>query len=285
VDTDPGFYGRRVVPVLGDFEMNRAFTLLELLVVLVIILIVSAIALPVVLPALAHRQASESARIFQAQLAGARDAAIRDNAPSGIRLLPDPTMISFLPNGQVDPSKPLAYNRMIPISQAPNYSEGQIMVWPSGPLPSAVAALPYSGPGTSATPNPTWGQTSALMFYQALTDSTGQPLSPTYWFWNVRVGDEIQYQGSGPWYRIIGPYVQPNAEGFVNVGPPGTTSPLTDANGNPLDFILLVNGRDDDSDGWIDPGWDGVDNDGKNGIDDIGEWIEQEKWLGSLGGN
>ena len=69
---------------------RAGFTLIELLVVITIILIVSAVALPTVLPALAHRQVSEAARILQAALAGARDAAIRDNAPSGIRLLPDP---------------------------------------------------------------------------------------------------------------------------------------------------------------------------------------------------
>ncbi len=58
------------------------FTLIELLVVITIILIVSAVALPTVLPALQHRQVSEAARILQAVLAGARDAAIRDNAPA-----------------------------------------------------------------------------------------------------------------------------------------------------------------------------------------------------------
>ena len=58
--------------------------------VITIILIVSAVALPTVLPALSHRQVSEAARIFQGALVGARDSAIHNNAPSGIRLLPDP---------------------------------------------------------------------------------------------------------------------------------------------------------------------------------------------------
>ena len=38
--------------------------------VILIILLVSAVALPVVLPAMAHREVSEAARILQAALAG-----------------------------------------------------------------------------------------------------------------------------------------------------------------------------------------------------------------------
>jgi len=70
----------------------RGFTLIELLVVITIIVLVSAAALPTILPALNHRQVSEAARILQAALAGARDAAIRANEPRGIRLLPDPAL-------------------------------------------------------------------------------------------------------------------------------------------------------------------------------------------------
>ncbi len=47
-------------------------------------------ALPTVIPAFNHRQVSEAARILQGGLAGARDTAINNNAPAGIRLLPDP---------------------------------------------------------------------------------------------------------------------------------------------------------------------------------------------------
>ena len=44
---------------------RRAFTLVELLVVITIILLISAVALPTVLPAMRHRQVSEAARQLQ----------------------------------------------------------------------------------------------------------------------------------------------------------------------------------------------------------------------------
>ena len=74
-------------------RISRGFTLIELLVVILIILLVSAVALPTVIPAITHRQVSEAARILQADLVGARDAAINTVRPAGIRLLPDPVFI------------------------------------------------------------------------------------------------------------------------------------------------------------------------------------------------
>src|SRR5262245_35643429 len=78
--------------VSGQLPKARrgGFTLIELLVVITIILIVSAVALPMVLPALSHRQVSEAARILQGALVGARDSALKNGTASGIRLLPDP---------------------------------------------------------------------------------------------------------------------------------------------------------------------------------------------------
>ena len=71
---------------------RSGFTLIELLVVILIILLVSAVTLPSIISAMSHRQVSEAARILQAALVGARDSAIHNNAISGIRLLPDPTI-------------------------------------------------------------------------------------------------------------------------------------------------------------------------------------------------
>ena len=91
---------------------RAGFTLMELLVVMLIILLVSAVTLPTVIPAIAHRQVSEAARILQAGLAGARDLALNNNAPAGIRLLPDPVFNGINPaTGNLDPSRILASNR------------------------------------------------------------------------------------------------------------------------------------------------------------------------------
>lgn len=270
--------------------MRRGFTLIELLVVITIIALISVIALPTIIPALSHRQVSEGARTLQGALAGARDQALHDNAPSGIRLVPDPAFpLIYLPNGQLDPRQPLAANRIIPIGPAPDYNDGQIVQW-IGVLPPQVAGLPYPGPGTPAVPNPTYAQTSALMVYESILDANNQVQNPTSWFWNIRIGDKIQINNAGPWYTVIGPMVitpaQGNSELFVNIGPAGTRSPLPDPNGSPgfPEFLLLVNGRDDNKDGYPDNGWDGVDNDGINGPDDIGEWNgsnpEIERWAG-----
>src|SRR5271166_5925848 len=77
---------------------RRGFTLIELLVVILIILLVSAVVLPTVIPAVSHRQVSEAARILQGALVGARDTAINNNAPAGIRLLPDPVLNGINPS-------------------------------------------------------------------------------------------------------------------------------------------------------------------------------------------
>lgn len=259
---------------------RRGFTLIELLVVITIILILF------VVGAVAYRmsgnQTDAAARLLQAALVGARDEAIKTGQPAGIRLLPDPAFPQrYLANGQIDPSQPLAANRIIPIAAAPNYTEGELTKW-TGPLPAAVATLPYGGPGTPANPNPTWGNTSALMVFESILNNQGALNSPTSWWWNIRIGDKLQIGGAGRWFTVVGPMLTPNPELYVNVGPAGTQSPLqqTLANGATAypEFLLLVNGVDDNRDGYIDSGWDGVDNDNQNGIDDIGEWVETEVW-------
>ena len=138
----------------GSGRPGGGFTLIELLVVILIILLVSAVVLPTVLPAISHRQVSEAARILQGALAGARDTAINNNAPAGIRLLPDPVL-----NGQslnapggiagvstLDPTRILASNRYIPIQLAPDYSEGKVSVIRDIVTPFGQATLlPYGG--------------------------------------------------------------------------------------------------------------------------------------------
>jgi prepilin-type N-terminal cleavage/methylation domain-containing protein len=256
---------------------GRGFTLIELLVVILIILIISAVALPTVLPAINHRQVSEAARLLQGGLAGARDNAIRENQPNGIRLLPDPTYpITWVTNAagvpSINPNTILAYNRFVPIEAAPEYNEGMVSIYPTHTYPSGLLVA-----GLTA------GGAPCLVLEEAVTTSKGMPNSPTSWFWNIRVGDKVQVNGAGPWYTVAGPMVTGaaggNSELFVNVGAPGTQSPFQRGNFFP-DFLLLVNGRDDNNNGWIDEGFDGVDNNGNGVTDELAEW-EAEAWHGA----
>lgn len=234
---------------------RRAFTLIELLVVLVIISLVSAAVLPSVLPALQHRQISESARLVQAVIEGARDASVRANAPRGVRLLPDPAF----PGSTTDATAPLAYSRLMPIEPAPDYSEGRVSIR-----------------ATSADP-PTYAGGRALRVEEAQVDGLGLPNARTSWYWNARVGDRIRIGGGGPFYTVAGPVADANPEGFVNVGAPGPVT--TNPNEAGSEYLFLVNGLDDDGDGWIDEGFDGVDQDGDGATDEADEW-EVETWTG-----
>lgn len=245
------------------------------MVVITIIVLISIIALPTVIPAVRHRQVSEAARVLQGALAGARDKAIHTGQPSGIRLLPDPAYpLAWTPTGQLYPFTTLAYNRVVPIDPAPNYTDGSLSVFPDG-----------SG-GSSQYPASITGGRRCLVLEESVVDpTTGAPNPPTNWFWNIRVGERIQIRNSGPWYTIVGPITmgpaQGNTEQFINIGPPGTPLP-TLVGGNPCEFLLLVNGRDDNNNGWIDEGFDGIDNDGNGQTDELQEW-EQEQWLGNIG--
>ena len=220
-----------------------------------------------------HREVSEAGRLLQGALVGARDRAIHTGRPAGIRLLPDPGLISRTPAGPIDPYKILAYNRIIPIEAPPDYVEGRLSIYSDG-----------MG-GSSNYPAVIRNGVPCLVLEQAVTDARGLPNSPTSWFWNVRVGDQIQINQTGPWYTIVGPMVVGpvggNAEMFVNIGPSGTALPVL-FGGSPCEYLLLVNGRDDNENGLIDEGFDGIDNDGDGLVDEADEWQETERWLGSL---
>jgi prepilin-type N-terminal cleavage/methylation domain-containing protein len=291
---------------------RRGFTLVELLVVITIILIVSAVALPTVLPALSHRQVSEAARTLQSALAGAHDSAMKTDAPAGLRFLPDPAfpIIFSSSTGQIDFSQPLAANRMIPLESAPDYSEGMISIIRDAVSPFATS--PYSNTANTPADNYPYpadsvtnvissnaSNVNVLMVEECpvfFEPTTGAALAnePTSWFWNIRVGDKISIGNAGQLYTVVGPlsngYAQGNSELFVNDGAPGAppllsrTYTVNGVTAGPfkVEYLFLVNGVDDDKDGFVDDAWDGVDNNLNNNIDEYAEWTEAETWLGSL---
>lgn len=255
-----------------------AFTLVELLVVILVIALVSAATLPTVLPALNHRQISESARLVQAAIEGCRDAAIRSNTPCGLRLIADP----MFPGSTTTAGVPLAVNRLMPIEPAPDYSEGLVSIWADG----HPASVPY--PGGGGIPYPA----GALRLEAAPYDANGLPVAAASWFWNVRVGDRVRIGQSGHLYTVVGPLAvgaTGNPELFANIGEPGTQSPIirtfataAGPRDERVEFLYLVNGMDDDGDGYVDEGSDGLGNDTDspvNLVDEIDEW-EPETWRG-----
>ena len=329
-------------------KLVHGFTLIELLVVITIVILVSAVALAVVPGLAGNYQVTEGARIVQAALAGARDAAIRANAPRGIRLTPDPTLSDVIGS----PKGRLIVNRLIPIEPAPDLNEGLLtfpprklgglISWnwnntngyngygmpPTYPIPepSYLTKAPYNVPNSypyfpPGAPFPNQVLMVMQSVYRDNNISLIQnglshgpiPNPPTNWFWNVRIGDKLRFNDSGQYYTIVGPMTVPNPEYFVNIGQPGVDSTTNSealvvkyVDSNPAnssnkatvypEFLFLVNGKDDNNNGFVDEGFNNVDENLDGTPDDIGEWYgyadnsinysltppgaEQEAWLG-----
>jgi prepilin-type N-terminal cleavage/methylation domain-containing protein len=267
---------------------QRGFTLIELLVVIAIIALISAIALPTILTGLNERRVSESARVLQAILAGTRDTAIRANAPRGIRLLPDPVFNGT--NGM------LASNRVIPIELGPDYTEGLVSAVVLGNLTQlrqyggayydtfvANNSAGINGTAINGLPGGTYLMLAEADFSGGPPPS-GVPNNPTSWSFNVRQGDKLRFNESGAYYTIAGPIsgppfsaATPNSERVISCSPSSPTVPLAGQPNWKPEFLFLMNGQDDNGNGWVDEGCDGIDNDGDgivdpgfNGLDDAG---------------
>jgi hypothetical protein len=277
------------------------------LVVILIILLVSAAALPVVIPAVSHRQVSEAARILQGALVGAHDTAIHNGAPAGIRLLPDPSFNGINPStGLLDPTLPLAANRIIPIEPAPDYSEGMVSIIQDLPgfTPFANGQTYYPYPAVTNTTSSGGNVTNGVLMVEECPGSWNLVAGnwvftanePTSWFWNIRIGEKIQIGNSGQIYTIVGPLTNDlthnNPDLFVNDGAPGSTPQLTRTYLNPgggapvtvqVEYLFLVNGHDDvPQDGFIDNLWSNNSSNNGNAFTDLTIEFENETWLGSL---
>jgi hypothetical protein len=220
---------------------------MELLVVVSIVVLVSVITLPAIRSDYRERSIQEAARMVQGELVAARDEAARFNTARGIRFVPDLTM-------------PDTCSQILPIGSASDYSLGLVSTTDPATLPAGFT-LPYP----------------CLMVEQCPFDAKGLRAEPTAWAWNVRAGDQIRITPAGPLYTVIGPIdpANPTADQYVV---PVQILDRQDGKG-PLDYLWLVNGQDDDRNGFIDDGWDGVDNDNDKAIDEADEW-EAERWLG-----
>ncbi len=290
-------------------KMTRSrsgFTLTELLVVILIIVLLSAATLPAILPALNSRRVSEGSRILQSELARARDAAVRANAPRGFRLVPDPVQIIQDPNNPTGPAIPelkRTCSRLLPIEPAPDYSEGlmqrmgrnPILDFPppmgSGPLnlETIANAAVFTALSTSTPPYvTTLLQANQLLIVHEVKFVNQMiggipiqlPSPPTSWYWNIRQGDKIQISESGKYYTVVGPMrIGPT----VNPGLAAPDSTITNPEryinfGSPstyptgpgtanYEFLILADGQDDNGNGFTDECLDGVDNDGDGLID------------------
>ena len=254
------------------------FTLIELLVVILIILLVSAVALPVVLPALSHRQVSEAARMLQGALVGARDSALHNGTPSGIRLLPDPAfpLVYRCDTGQIDPTQPLAANRIIPIEAAPEYSEGMLSLRDcrrtsrstfrtrrsTAGGSTRLRTTPCTGndvPATCSWSRKSWcvnGTGSLNKSDLVVLEHPGRRQAADQRLRALVHGRRADGRDAAA--RQFRAVRERGAAGtqspFRGSCKAGATSPV-----NP-EFLFLVNGLDDNKNGWIDEGYDGVDN-------------------------
>jgi hypothetical protein len=250
-----------------------------MLVVIAIIVLVTAATLPILLPLLDEQEVNQAARILQAEIYKVRDAALRGNAPAGVRLLPDQVFQdSALAAATANPGSGdqgiLAASRLIDIEPAPDYSEGLIHILPKVNTFNTAAVSTLLDINGNANNNGTF-----IAVSEAKYDTTGTiPNAPVSWYWNIRVGEKIRLGDSGRYYTIAGPdyanFVAPgsNPERYVNSQVANPQANYHPGPATPAEFLILVNGQDDNGDGYADDGFDGIDNNNNGLIDEQAEW-------------
>lgn len=236
-----------MIPRLNQ-RPGRGFTLVELLVVLFIVGLVSAATLPIIIPTLNQRQVQEGSRILQQALINARFTAMSTGKPAGVRLLPDPV---FAGPSATDPLMPLAYNRMVQLEPAADYSDGMLRVASGGASDTeiflffqycALNNVSWRTMLLGTPPNPTrplyppaaipHGQQDPFlnMLFPAVGGNpplykdpravvrqykTTTPSEPTSWSWNIRAGDRITIGVQNTMQYVIAgptaPFVPPSA--------------------------------------------------------------------------
>jgi hypothetical protein len=107
---------------------------------------------------------------------------------------------------------------------------------------------------------------------------------PTYWSGNIRQGERVRVGPTGQWYTVIGPE-GPDGSETIQCLPFTRDYRLPDGRTYSFqtEYLLLVNGLDDDGDGIADNGWDGFDNDGDR-VADNPEECEPEAWQRNVAG-
>jgi prepilin-type N-terminal cleavage/methylation domain-containing protein len=277
---------------------RAAFTLVELLVVLAIIGLVAVATLPVVLGSMQQGAINEAARQLHGELAQARDRAIQANAPRGFRLIPDaydPTIgiLTYSHLQAIEPAPDYTDGRLHDLSNAVLTTGNAEPFRPVQPLPPApgfsqlthffefapgdfryddraingpLCQIPYS---YAYAPTGFRFRTWSVVAESKYSNVSGVvlPNDPTSWYWNIRQGEKIRIENAGGLHTIAGP-IQPllvasqvvNPERFVNFGQPTAYQSYP---GNAVyEFLIVLDGIDNDGDGFTDEQFDGINNDG-----------------------
>jgi prepilin-type N-terminal cleavage/methylation domain-containing protein len=160
---------------------RAGFTLIELLVVITIIIVLAGLALALLPTANDHQKATQGAGMVQGWLLIAKQRALRDQMPRGLRLV-------------IDPANPTVVTQCQYIEQPDDFSGGQATTTPPGSVaftgvdltggftdPTQFLIQPgdlFETPILGTPPGGSLHQITAVSGPQALTVNAGNPLPP-----------------------------------------------------------------------------------------------------------